>query len=58
MQIKIDQTFRNKLKEAIEKGKFDDWDFDGFDEIPIEKFDFDIAVDAVIELLQENHEAD
>ncbi len=58
MQIKIDQTFRNKLKEAIEKGKFDDWDFDGADENPVEKFDSDIAVDAVIELLQENHAAD
>lgn len=48
-----DETFIEKLKEAIESGKETDWGYDGVDEYPYDIFREDIALENVIQLLKE-----
>lgn len=46
--------FKNAIKEAVKKGVYRDWGYDGEDEYPFDNFDEDIATNNVIEALNKH----
>ena len=46
------EEFKNSIKEAVKKGIYEDWGYDGEDEYPFDAFNEDWATDSVIEVIR------